>query len=97
MCVYLLFEPYYAIKRRRMLSEMRAATDEIGAEILEFVYDTKCFGNIIFKFKKGDKIYKFVVDRDDIYASHDPHFHIKWHYPEEPYKKLIELIHEIKD
>ena len=73
-------------KGKRIFIELNAATDEIGAEIIEFEDDAKCFGNIIFKFKKDDKIYEYVVDRSEIYANHDRKFFYKCEYPEEPLK-----------
>lgn len=97
MCLSGIFTIIDKKKGKRILTELNAATNEIGAEILKFEYDVKCFGNIIFKFKKDEKIYEYVVDRSEIYAKHDRKYFYKCEYPEEPYKKLIELIHELKD
>lgn len=97
MCFYGLFKIIDKKKGKQILSELSTVTDEIGAEILEFVYDTKYFGNIIFKFKKNDRIYKYVVDRNEIYAEHDLKYFYKCEYPEEPYKKIIELIQQLND
>ena len=97
MCLYGFFKIIDKKKGKRILEELHATTNEMGAKILEFIYDTKCFGNIILKIEKDDKIYKYVVDRNEIYAEHDPKYFYKCEYPEEPYKKIIELIRKLND
>ncbi len=94
MCLF-VFKLIDKKEVKRIFAELSAATDEIGAEILEFEFDSKFFGNIILKIKKDDKIYEFIADRDEIYAKHDRKSFL-CQYPEKPYKKIIELIHELK-
>ena len=66
----------------------------MGGEIIHFIYDHKCFGNIILVIKKDDKEYKYVVDRSEIYFNNKMICNDSYCREEnkEPYQKLIEII-----
>lgn len=56
-------------RKKIIMRELQNAVKMVGGEITRLDYYPKHFGNIILHFKKGDKIYEYVVDRGDIYFN----------------------------
>ncbi len=61
-----LFKPS---RKKVILTELNNVVREVGGEITYLDYSTKYFGNIILRFKKDGKEFKYVVDRDEIYDN----------------------------
>lgn len=80
--------------KKKIFTAINNAVNQIGGEITHFVYDRKCFGNIILVVKKDDKEYKYVVDRGEIYFGNKGFLNNSYMREEnkEPYQKLIEVI-----
>ena len=91
----IFFKKRWKKERQFIFSKLTNAVESIDGKIIEFDYFPEAFGNIRLIFKKGDKTYRYIVDRHEIYGP--GLYFYKCEYPEEPYKKLIELIHELKD
>ena len=61
-----LFKPS---RKKVIFTELNNVVREVGGEITYLDYSTKYFGNIILRFKKDGKEFKYVVDRDEIYDN----------------------------
>ena len=73
---------------------MRNTVREVQGEIIFLDYYPKYFGNIVLNFKKGEKIYEYMVDRGDIYLNKKGVCNSSYVLDENkrPYQKLIEII-----
>ena len=80
--------------KKTIILEITNAVKQVEGEIIQIHYDTSFFGNIILLAKKGDKIYKYVVDRSEIYFNNQIICNDSYCREEnkEPYQKLIEII-----
>ena len=63
-------------------------------EIVLIEYYPRFFGNIILEFKKNGKMYKYIVDRDEIYLNKEMICNNSYICEEgkSPCQKLIEII-----
>ena len=81
-------------KKKIILAELSNVVKSIGGEIISLDYSLKYFGNIILIFKKNDKVYKYIVDRDEIYFNKKMICNNSYIREEgkSPCQKLIEII-----
>ena len=56
-------------RKKFVLAELRKVVSEVQGEILRLDYYPEHFGNIILHFKRGEKIFEYIVDRGDIYFN----------------------------
>ena len=94
--IYYSFISLFTIRRtkQKIFTAINNAVHQTGGEIIHFVYDHKCFGNIILVVKKDDREYKYVVDRGEICFGNKGFLNNSYMREEnkEPYQKLIEVI-----
>ena len=81
-------------EKKIIFTELNNTAKMIGGEIVLLEYYPKYFGNIIFHLKRNDKVYEYIVDRDEIYFNKQMVCNNSYVREEgkEPYQKLIEIV-----
>lgn len=81
-------------RKKIILAELQNVVRQVQGEITRLDYYPEHFGNIILHFKKGEKIYEYVVDRGDIYFNKKGvcnNYYIR-DEKKRPHQKLIEIV-----
>lgn len=81
-------------KNKVVFTALNNTVKKIGGEIVLIEYYPRFFGNIILEFKKNGKMYKYIVDRDEIYLNKEMICNNSYIREEgkSPCQKLIEII-----
>ena len=87
-------EFFKSSRKKIVLTELQNVVSKVQGEIIRLDYYPEHFGNIILHFKKGEKIYEYVVDRGDIYFNKKGVCSNSYVRDENkhPYQKLIEIV-----
>lgn len=54
-----------------LFNKIRILCNKKNAEILEFIYYKKIFGNIVVKIKYKDSNHEFIIDRSEVYYNYN--------------------------
>ena len=62
------------------------------AILVDFIYDSKCFGNMIVKIKQNKKLHTFITDRGEIYHNNVMLCDSSYQCQEDAFFKLLQII-----
>ena len=82
---------YFSIDEMKQFIISALPNDAI---LIDFIYDSKCFGNMIAKIKQNGKVHTFITDRGEIYHNHEMLCDSSYQYKEkeDTFPKLIQMI-----
>jgi hypothetical protein len=82
---------YFSVNEMKHFIISELPSDAI---LIDFIYDSKCFGNMIAKIKQNGKVHTFITDRGEIYHNNEMLCDSSYRYKEkeDTFPKLLQMI-----
>lgn len=82
---------YFSIDEMKQFIISALPSDAI---LIDFIYDSKCFGNMIAKIKQNGKVHTFITDRGEIYHNDEMLCDSSYQYKEkeDTFPKFLQMI-----